>query len=188
MGKTGFTLIEILIVVIIMGILASIALPQYRLTVARARYTKLMPILKALKNAQEEYWLVHREYASTFDQLGFHSSGFTLANSGSDPKYNDQTSKFYQQSMTNGGITIILDRNGGGAPCVWGRIRLGGKPMGFVQYLDKMSPGSASFSGRRYCYSYTGDTNDWRYRLCRSLTGSPSHESWEGPTRFRFTR
>ena len=36
-AKAGFTLVELLVIVMILGILSSIALPQYRRSVERAR-------------------------------------------------------------------------------------------------------------------------------------------------------
>jgi len=40
--KKGFTLVEMLVVVFIVGVLATVALPQYRLSVERARTTEAM--------------------------------------------------------------------------------------------------------------------------------------------------
>ncbi len=67
--KKGFTLIELLVVVLIIGILAAIALPMYRKAVERTRALSLMPILKAVVDAQERYHLANGQYASTLGQL-----------------------------------------------------------------------------------------------------------------------
>ena len=52
-NKKGFTLVEILTVVIIIGILSSLALPQYRRVVERARATEAMSGLKNLYDSSE---------------------------------------------------------------------------------------------------------------------------------------
>ena len=59
----GFTLIEILMVVLIIGILGAIALPQYQRAVLRSRFAALMPIAKSLADSNEVYFLDHGEYA-----------------------------------------------------------------------------------------------------------------------------
>jgi prepilin-type N-terminal cleavage/methylation domain-containing protein len=52
----GFTLIELMIVVAIIGILASIAVPQYRDYVIRAKLTDAFTGLGAVSTAAEDYW------------------------------------------------------------------------------------------------------------------------------------
>jgi len=49
----GFTLIELMIVVAVIGVLASIALPQYQTYISRAQVTRVMSEVGALKTAVE---------------------------------------------------------------------------------------------------------------------------------------
>jgi len=53
---TGFTLLEVLIVVIIIGILASIALPQYTLTLEKARSAEAAANIGSIRTAVDRYW------------------------------------------------------------------------------------------------------------------------------------
>ncbi len=65
----GFTLIELLVVVLIIGILSAIALPQYQRAVARSRIATLLPITRAINDAQHRYKLANGEYATDLTNL-----------------------------------------------------------------------------------------------------------------------
>jgi prepilin-type N-terminal cleavage/methylation domain-containing protein len=60
--RHGFTLIEILIVIVILGVLAAIAIPKYQQAKARAYFTVMRTDLRNVMTAQEAY----RQVANTY--------------------------------------------------------------------------------------------------------------------------
>ncbi len=69
MNKKAFTLLELLVVVIIIGILAAIALPQYRQAVDRSRFAALMDLTKSIASANERFYLTNDRYTTNFNDL-----------------------------------------------------------------------------------------------------------------------
>jgi len=70
MKQQGFTLIELIIVIAIVGILTSIALPMYRDYVIRANRTEAKAALAAVALAQERFYSANNTYTSNIASLG----------------------------------------------------------------------------------------------------------------------
>ncbi|MFL9814631.1 pilin [Stutzerimonas sp. VN223-3] len=63
--QKGFTLIELMIVVAIIGILAAIAIPQYQNYVAKSQVSRVMSETGALKTAIETCMMEGRDFSTT---------------------------------------------------------------------------------------------------------------------------
>ena len=70
MSKTAFTLIELLVVVLIIGILAAIALPQYRISVEKSRAAEVLIQARHLAEAEELYYMANGSYTTDWADLG----------------------------------------------------------------------------------------------------------------------
>ena len=55
--KKGFTLVELLAVVIIIAVLSSVAMPQYRRSLERSRVAEALELLPAIYDAQQRYYV-----------------------------------------------------------------------------------------------------------------------------------
>ena len=67
----GFTLLELMIVTVIVGILAAIALPAYLDQIRRNNRSAAQQYLQDLANRQEQYRLDQRTYTNSASTLGY---------------------------------------------------------------------------------------------------------------------
>lgn len=67
--RRGFTFIEMLIVVAIIGILATIALPSFQLAVAKAKEAALKENLFILRDVIDQYFADQEKYPPTLEEL-----------------------------------------------------------------------------------------------------------------------
>jgi len=77
----GFTLIELMIVVAIIGILASAAVPQYGQYVERSRLVEPMAMLTQIKQHVNSYYLQEREFPENNSEAGLPEPGKLIGNS-----------------------------------------------------------------------------------------------------------
>jgi len=100
----GFTLIEVMIAVSIVGILAAVAYPSYTEYVWRSNRTEAQRELIRLANLQEQIFVDQRAYTNTLTDLGV-----TLID-GSYQVPRDSANKLYSITITDTGSdrTFIL--------------------------------------------------------------------------------
>ena len=122
--QAGFTLIEIMITVVVIGILTAIALPSYNGYLMRARLTEAFSGLAAVQPKMEQHWSNTRSYvdfdAEALAQMPKDSEHFTF-------ELTSATASAYVLTATGqgaaAGFVFTIDQNGNrattGTPDDW---------------------------------------------------------------------
>lgn len=75
--QQGFTLIELMVTVVIIGILAAIALPNYQQYIVRSNRAAAQAEMMDIANRQQQLLLANRSYAA-HDSTAWTNSAYTL--------------------------------------------------------------------------------------------------------------
>jgi len=62
-SNKGFTLIELMIVVVIIGVLAALAIPRFMQAATKSKQSEARDILKQIYTMQQAYFIEHETYA-----------------------------------------------------------------------------------------------------------------------------
>ena len=88
----GFTLVELAVVVVVVGVLTALGVPRFIRSVERTRAAEAFEYLASVRSAQERYQARHGSYAARVADLGLRSTpprdfavpgGFAVGESGS---------------------------------------------------------------------------------------------------------
>lgn len=143
-NKKGFTLLELLVVVLIIGVLAAIALPEYNMAVGRARYATLKDNARAIKSAMDRYYMAQNSYTDKLTDLDIDFQG-TLSGDKHKISLPDSSDCYI------GGSSIFCSR------------------YIFDIYMEY----GVVYTGANYsaCYAFSQKPNDRPNRLCQLETG-----------------
>lgn len=95
----GFTLIELMIVVLIVAVLAAIAIPSYRKYVLQSHRSVAKSTLLEMASREERYYTLNNAYPSSATSLGYSTATISVP---------DANSPYYQVSVVSGGGSFSL--------------------------------------------------------------------------------
>jgi len=98
MNKKGFTLMEVLIVVVIIAGLAAVTYPSYKSSIERARASEAVTMLGAIQAAQEKHFVNYEEYGQDFRDI----NDFEPAINGFDPSKTFFYTEYFKYSLATG--------------------------------------------------------------------------------------
>ena len=73
--KKGFTIVELVIVIIIVAILTVVAVPVYQHHVEKARFTEAFTMLRAIADANTVYFIEHGKWCDDISELDVQIEG-----------------------------------------------------------------------------------------------------------------
>ena len=153
----GFTLLEMLVVVLIIGILAAIALPQYKFAVAKSKYSTLKNITKSLKESVDRYYLVHNALPIQFSDLDIDLP---------ITREKDSTSSFYIYFPGVDNCEVYHVPENLNVIC---SKEIGNKVM---RHIIPAYPWT-----ERQCDTYSTDTSDITNKVCQHETGKTAKQA-----------
>ena len=116
-NQQGFTLIELMIVVAIIGILAAIAIPAYQDYTKRAHVTEGLSLADAAKTAVSEYWATNGTLPSANRSVGLPTAASITGNAVDSVSVgsNGLITITYNAKVTNGKTLLLSPATANGA-------------------------------------------------------------------------
>ena len=171
MKNQAFTLIEILVVVLIIGILAAVALPQYQKAVVKSRYNTMKNMAKSIAQAEEAYYLRENAYTINEEDLDLKI-----------PPYNSKyCSSDNCQYYYDWGIMYLVYRTSNESWKKRADIIMANETSTNMKYVQGFSEYGA-YQNQRICVASGPNRKpipkDANYQVCEQETGDSNPLNW----------
>jgi len=108
----GFTLMELLVVVLLIAILAAMATPQYMKVVEKQKGTAAIDLLASIGKSEERYFSVNEAYTNDFSDLDTDLVDSSTKTTPNGPTYNTKYFYFQLHGTQDGTSNITATRRG----------------------------------------------------------------------------
>lgn len=115
-GMSGFSLTELMVVLVIIGVLVLLAMPRLLPVVTKAKTTEAKLMLKQVYTLEQSYKLEHDTYSKDLNEIGFDPQ--KLVSEGGQARYRIELVSADEKSFT-ARATSVVDFNGNGVFNVW---------------------------------------------------------------------
>lgn len=132
-GRRGFTLVELLVTVVILGVLASLAIPKYMQSKGKAQQKVALTDLRNLATAEDAFFADNNRYASDADIVP------------TTPATPDPTKMVFQWSSGNSGGAVT------GTTTSWHATVTSGAARACAIYYNESPAAPASSDGVPAC-------------------------------------
>ena len=104
--EDGFSLTEVLVVIVIIGILILLALPRFTAVITRAKTTEAKTMLRHLYTLEKAFYYENDRYSDDFTEIGFEQAA--LITEGGEARYKIVLVKANSESFI-GRATAVVD-------------------------------------------------------------------------------
>lgn len=162
--RSGFSLLELLVVILIIGVLAAVALPQYQKAVIKSRLGAIKNLTRSIADAEKVYYMTYNEYTPDVGNLSVDMpeeiSSYVTTNIGR--YYFPWGYCIIEASTAQNLVYCVLSRERNSTDTA-----LANRVIAYwmdLQYDEKKPR-------RIACYAYDSDKNSMQDQICQIETG-----------------
>ncbi|MDR1123569.1 MAG: prepilin-type N-terminal cleavage/methylation domain-containing protein [Elusimicrobiota bacterium] len=106
-NNRGFTLTEVMVTVLLLGIISTIAIPQYLKTVEKQKAVEALHLLSAIGRSEERYYVINEVYTEDYSDLDADLVDRSTKTAASGTTFNNSAFRFVLEGDATPQVTAI---------------------------------------------------------------------------------